>query len=150
MASSTAERKAGASSKRPSLRLRPLAFTAFAMTIVLGAVALAFYLVNLAAEHVFLDRERDSALAERQILAEAAATEGVRGLTWRMERRARLGAPEAHYGVFDAAGRRVGGDLLTPPAPQAIGDWSEIHSRTSAGPITLNAASRSEEHTSAL
>jgi signal transduction histidine kinase len=125
--------------KRPSLRLRPLAFTAFAMITVLGAVAVAFYLVNLAAEDVFLDRERDAALAERQILTEAFALEGVHGLAARMERRSRLAAPEAHYAVFDVAGRHVGGDLLTPPTPPPTGDWSKVRSRTPAGPITLYA-----------
>ncbi|MDB5418514.1 MAG: sensor histidine kinase [Phenylobacterium sp.] len=124
--------------KAPPLRLRPLAFTAFAMITVLGAVAVAFYLVNLAAEDVFLHRERDAALAERQILMEAFALEGVHGLAVRMERRSRLAAPEAHYAVFDAAGRHMGGDLLTPPTPPPTGDWSKVRSRTEAGPITLN------------
>ena len=124
---------------RPSLRLRPLAFTAFAMTTVLGAVAVAFYLVNLAAEDVFLDRERNDAQAERLILKEAFQLEGVEGLARRMERRSRLAAPESHYAVFDRAGRHVGGDLLTPPNSVAEGGWIKIRSRTDAGPITLNA-----------
>jgi signal transduction histidine kinase len=124
---------------RSPLRLRPLAFTAFAMITVLGAVAFAFYLVNLAAEDVFLDRERDATLAERQILTDAFQLEGPRGLATRMERRSRLAAPEAHYAVFDAAGRHVGGDLLTPPTPLPVGDWSKVRSRTRAGPIVLNA-----------
>jgi hypothetical protein len=108
------------------------------MTAVLGAVAFAFYLVNLSAEDVFLDRERDTAFAERQILTEVFALEGARGLVSRMERRSRLAAPEAHYGLFDAAGRRIGGDLLTPP-PLPVGDWSKLRSRTRAGPIALYA-----------
>jgi signal transduction histidine kinase len=109
------------------------------MITVLGAVFVAFYLVDLTAEDVFLDRERDAAFAERQILTEAFAEEGLRGLAIRMERRARLAAPEAHYGTFDAAGRRVGGDLLTPPTPLVVDAWTQVRSRTSAGPITLNA-----------
>ena len=124
---------------RSPLRLRPLAFTAFAMITVLGAVAFAFYLVNLAAENVFLDRERDAAQAERQILTEAFELEGLPGLSTRMERRSRLAAPEAHYAVFDPAGRRVGGDLLAPPTPLPVDDWSKVRSRTRAGPIVLNA-----------
>ncbi|HXA40533.1 MAG TPA: HAMP domain-containing sensor histidine kinase [Phenylobacterium sp.] len=128
-----------AGSLRPSLRLRPLAFTAFAMTTVLGAVALAFYLVNLSAEDVFLDRERDAAVAEGQILAEAFAVEGAPGLVKRMERRTRLAAPESHYALFDPAGRRIGGDLLAAPTPLPLGDWVKVSSRTRAGPITLNA-----------
>jgi signal transduction histidine kinase len=136
---SSIPRGEGEARPRSSLRLRPLAFTAFAMTMVLGAVALAFYTVNLAAERVFLDRERDSALSERQILMDAFAREGPPSLASRMERRLRLAAPEAHYAVFDARGRHLSGDLLT--APPATGDWTEIHSRTQAGPITLNATS---------
>jgi signal transduction histidine kinase len=124
---------------KPPLRLRPLAFTAFAMITVLGAVAFAFYLVNLSAEDVFIDRERNAVLAERQILTEAFALEGVQGLATRMERRSRLAAPEAHYALFDAAGRRIGGDLLAPPTPTPIGDWRKVRSRTQAGPIALNA-----------
>ena len=121
------------------LRLRPLAFTAFAMITVLGAVAVAFYLVNLAAEDVFLGRERNAALAERQILTDAFAIEGAQGLVSRMERRSRLAAPEAHYALFDAAGRRIGGDLLAAPTPMPLGDWRKVRSRTRAGPIALSA-----------
>ncbi|HEX4709398.1 HAMP domain-containing sensor histidine kinase [Phenylobacterium sp.] len=123
----------------PSLRLRPLAFTAFAMITVLGAVAFAFYVVNLSAEAVFLDRERDEALAERQILTAAFDLEGLTGLTARMDRRARLGAREAHYGVFDAGGRHVRGDLVTIPTPLPSDGWSEVRSLTQAGPIAFRA-----------
>ncbi|MDB5430024.1 MAG: hypothetical protein JWP35_1140 [Caulobacter sp.] len=125
---------------QPSLRLRPLAFTAFAMITVLGAVVVAFFLVNLSAEKVFLDRERNDALSERQILTEVFTQEGLRGLAQRMERRSRLAAPEAHYAVFDPGGRHVGGDLLTPPAPLVEGGWTQVRSRTAAGPIALNAS----------
>ena len=59
------------------MRLRPLAFIAFAMFTVIGAVAVAFYVVNLSAESIFLDRERNDALAERMILREAYDQEGL-------------------------------------------------------------------------
>ena len=127
---------------RKPLRLRPLAFTAFAMITVVGAVALAFYLIDVGAEDVFLDRERDTALAERQILTEAFELEGMKGLTTRMARRARLAAPEAHYGVFDSAGRPLGGDLLSPPSPLPVGDWRKVRSRTAAGPMALYATAQ--------
>ena len=120
-----------------SLRLRPLAFTAFAMIIVVGAVALAFYLINLTAEDVFMDRERDAAFSERQILTEVFDLEGMKGLITRMERRTRLAAPEAHYAVLDASGRRIGGDLLSLPSPLPIDGWGQVRSRTAAGPLTL-------------
>jgi len=135
-----------AGSRRGSLhrpvRLRPLLFTAFAMITVVGAVALAFYLINVAAEDVFMDRERDTALAERQILTEAFALEGMNGLITRMERRERLAAPEAHYAVFDASGRRLGGDLLSPPSPPPTADWTNVRSRTASGPLTLYATAQ--------
>ena len=125
------------SQRRPPLRLRPLAFTAFAMVIVVGAVALAFYLINRAAEDVFMDRERDAAFSERQILTEVFNLEGIKGLTSRMERRTRLAAPEAHYAVLDASGRHIGGDLLSLPSRLPIGGWEEARSRTAAGPLSL-------------
>ena len=50
------------------LRLRPLAFTAFAMITVVGAVALAFYLINVGAEDVFMGRERRSIRAVRPLM----------------------------------------------------------------------------------
>jgi hypothetical protein len=56
-----------------------------------------------------------------------------------MERRSRLAAPEAHYGVFDTRGEQIGGDLLTLPSPGPTGEWRKVRSRTTAGPITLNA-----------
>lgn len=125
--------------KRPPLRLRPLAFIAFAMITVLGAVAFAFYLVDRSAEKVFLDRERDEAVAEQKILVDAFAREGPLGLAERIQRRARLAAPEEHYAVFDAAGRRISGDLLTPPVRLPLNGWSEVRSQTRAGPIVLRA-----------
>jgi signal transduction histidine kinase len=137
--SSTADARRGRTALKSSLRLRPLLFTAFAMITILGAVALAFYLVNLSAEDVFLHRERDAAVAERQILFEAYELEGARGIASRMERRARLAAPESHYAVFDAAGRHMGGDLLTVPSPPPTSGWSKVQSHTRAGKITLNA-----------
>jgi signal transduction histidine kinase len=128
-----------ARSARWPLRLRPLAFMVLAMITVLGAVVVAFYLVNLSAQGVYLDRERNDALAERQMLREAFALEGLQGLVRRMERRARLAAPEAHYGLFDRAGRHIGGDLLSPPTPLQEGGWTEVRSRTRAGPVALRA-----------
>jgi signal transduction histidine kinase len=119
------------------LRLRPLAFTAFAMVTVVGAVALAFYLVDHGAEEVFMRRERDAAFSERQILTEVFDLEGMKGLTSRMERRTRLAAPEAHYALLDASGRHIGGDLLSLPSRLPIGGWEEARSRTAAGPLAL-------------
>jgi signal transduction histidine kinase len=121
------------------LRLRPLMFTAFAMMTVLGAMAFAFYLVSLSAEDVFLDRERDEALAERQILNEAYGNEGRQGLVVRMERRSRLAAREEHYALFDPAGRHLGGDLLSPPRGLADGGWGRIKAQTRTGRIVLYA-----------
>jgi signal transduction histidine kinase len=109
------------------------------MITVLGAVAIAFYMVNLAGEHVFLDRERDVALAEQRILTEVFSAEGAQGLVMRMEVRSRMGAAEAHYGLFGADGRRLGGDLLAPPAPPPLGGWTQVRSRTEAGQITFYA-----------
>ena len=123
---------------RGVLRLRPLLFTAFATTIVAGAVAIAFYLINLSAERVFLDRERNDAIAEREILVEVYRQAGHRGIMQRMDRRVRLASPEAHYGLFDARGRPLGGDLLTLPAPLPGGGWTAVRSSTSSGPIKLN------------
>ncbi|MDB5447059.1 MAG: sensor histidine kinase, partial [Phenylobacterium sp.] len=139
MAPATADSGMTSRWRRSPLRLRPLAFTLFAMITVLGAVAFAFYLVDLSAEDVFLDREHDSAMAERQILREAYRLEGIPGLVTRMERRARLAAPEQHYALFDPAGRHLGGDLLTPPNPSPDGGWRKARSLTHKGPIALYA-----------
>jgi signal transduction histidine kinase len=125
-------------SKGPALRLRPLAFTVFAMVAVLGSVAGAFHMVELSAERVFLDRERDDALSQRQIFREAFAQEGGGGLALRMERLTRLAPPDAHYGLFDRDGRRVAGDLLGRPSPLAEGGWVEARSQTREGPVDLH------------
>ena len=147
MSSRTLEREGVEEGERSSMgrprirrgpRLRPLIFTVVATTTVVGAVAIAFSLVNLSAERVFLDRERDDAFAERQIIVEAYAVEGHRGIMARMERRARLAAPEEHYGLFDAGGQRLSGDLLTPPVPAPGDGWTRASSSTSDGPIQLH------------
>ena len=130
---------AGLGSRWPTLRLRPLAFSAFAMLTVLGAVGCAFYLVNLSAELIFLEREQDEALAERQILTEAYDLEGLSGLLVRLDRRMRLAAREEHYGLYDPAGRHLGGDLLAPPRMLPGGAWGRVRSRTRNGRIVLYA-----------
>jgi signal transduction histidine kinase len=109
------------------------------MVTVLGAVAVAFYLVDLSAETVFLEREQDEALAERQILTEAYDLEGIHGLLVRMERRSRLAAREEHYGLFDSTGRRLGGDLLNEPRVFPQGEWGRVRARTRTGRIVLDA-----------
>ncbi|MDB5445256.1 MAG: hypothetical protein JWQ97_573, partial [Phenylobacterium sp.] len=50
----------------------------------------------------------------------------------------RLAAPAAHYGLFDRSGRRIGGDLLIPPAPVVEGGWTNVRSRTRDGPLELH------------
>lgn len=120
------------------MRLRPRAFIAFAMITVIGAVAIAFYVVNLSAERIFLARERNDALAERMILREAYDQEGLPGLYRRIERRSRLGSPDAYYAVFDPSGRPIAGDLLELPKPLVHDAWSVIHSRTRRGPLKLH------------
>jgi signal transduction histidine kinase len=122
------------------MRLRPLAFTAFAMVTVFGAVAIAFFVVNLSAESIFLDRERNDAVAERMILREAYNQEGFPGLYRRIERRTRLGSPDAKYAVFDSMGRPLAGDLLELPKPLVLDAWSVMRSRTKEGPIQLHAS----------
>ena len=120
------------------MRLRPLAFTAFAMVTVIGAVAIAFYVVNLSAESIFLDRERNEAIAESGILREAYDQEGRKGLVLRVERRSRLGSPDAHYGVFDSNGRYIVGDLQELPKPLVHETWSRAEARTKEGPVRLH------------
>jgi signal transduction histidine kinase len=110
------------------------------MVTVIGAVAIAFYVVTLSAESIFLDRERNDALAEHMILREAFNEEGVPGLVRRIQRRARLGSPEAHYALFDQAGRTISGDLLERPPALAPDTWGVVQSRTRKGPVTLHAA----------
>jgi signal transduction histidine kinase len=109
------------------------------MITVLGAVAIAFYMVNMAGEHEFLNRERDVALAEQRILTEVFNSEGPQGLVLRMEVRSRVAAAEAHYGLFDTNGRHLGGDLLAPPVHPPLGGWTQVRSRTAAGPIVFYA-----------
>jgi signal transduction histidine kinase len=110
------------------------------MVTVIGAVSVAFYVVNLSAERIFLDRERNDAIAERMILREAYDQEGIPGLHRRVERRSRLGSPDAHYAVFDPTGRPIAGDLLEPPKPLILDEWRVMRGRTKKGPIELHAA----------
>src|SRR5258706_9161290 len=125
--------------RKPTMRLRPLAFTASAMVAVIGAVAVAFYVFNLSAESIFLDRERNDAVAERQILREAFERERLPGMVLRINRRGRLHPPEAHYGAFDLSGRHIAGDLLELPKPLVQDAWSVIQSRTKEGSVQLHA-----------
>jgi signal transduction histidine kinase len=126
----------------PSLRaprLRPVAFMAFAMMVVLSAVVTAFLIVDLSGEHVFRDRERRDSLTEMVWLKDVYRREGLAELPRHVERRVRQGWTGQIYGFFDPAGRPLAGNLLALPQGLTPGAWRRLSARSATGAVELDA-----------
>jgi signal transduction histidine kinase len=131
--------RTGKSSRRAP-RLRPIAFMAFAMMVVLGAVVTAFLIVDLSAEGVFRERERSDSLTEMAWLKDVYRREGAAELPRHVERRLLQGWTGQIYGYFDPSGRPLAGNLQALPQGLSPGAWRHVAARSAVGAVELDAA----------
>lgn len=120
-------------------RLRPVAFMVLAMTVVLGAVVTALFIVDLSAEGVFRQRERSDSLTEMVWLKDVYRREGLAEIPRHVERRMRQGWTGQIYGFFDPSGRPLAGNLLALPQGLSPGAWRRVAARSAAGAVELDA-----------
>jgi signal transduction histidine kinase len=120
-------------------RLRPVAFMVLAMTVVLGAVVTAFFIVDLSAARVFRERERSDSLTEMAWLVDVDRREGLAELPRHVARRTRQGWKGQIYGFFDPAGRPLAGNLLALPPGLSPHAWRHVTAKSAAGAVDLDA-----------
>ena len=92
-------------------RLAPQAFLLFAVALVLLASAVALVMVYGSGQRIISAREMAQAEAERDLLLEIANEEGRDQAAAAVERRSRFAVAGERYGLFDAAGKALAGDL---------------------------------------
>ncbi len=91
--------------------LVPSSFLIFAALLVLGASAVALVVVYSTGERIILERERAEALAERDLLEEVFQEQGLKALIAGVARRSRYAAEGERYGLFNARGAALAGDM---------------------------------------
>lgn len=109
--------------RRPGAGLRPQTFVAFAVLLVLAASAVALVMVYGVGERIIAEGERRQAYAERDLLEEVALEEGADSAASAVARRARFSSAGERYGLFDAQGRAVAGDLVRFEPGFRAADW---------------------------
>jgi len=91
--------------------LVPSSFLIFAALLVLGASAVALVVVYRTGERIIMERERAEALAERDLLEEVFQEQGMKALISGVARRSRYATEGERYGLFNARGAPLAGDM---------------------------------------
>lgn len=107
-------------------RLAPAWFLFFAIVLVVSASAAALFLVSQTGERIITERERAQVLADRDLLTEVYQEQGRATLSTSVARRSRFAAEGERYGLFDAAGAPLAGDILGFDAPFREIDWKIV------------------------
>ncbi len=123
--------------RRSWVVLAPSSFLVFAVLLVLSASAAALVVVYRTGERIILERERAEALAERDLLEEVYQEQGFKTLIASVARRSRYATEGERYGLFNARGAALAGDMpsFTPSFRDA--DWRRLRYAAPA-PTTLH------------
>jgi signal transduction histidine kinase len=101
-------------------------FLVFAAILVLSASTVALVVVYRTGERIILDRERAEALAERDLLEEIDQEQGEKALISSVARRSRYAAEGERYGLFNARGAPLAGDMNTFSPAFLDADWKRV------------------------
>jgi signal transduction histidine kinase len=117
--------------------LVPSSFLLFAVLLVLGSSAVALVVVYRTGERIIEERERAEALAERDLLEEVFQEQGLKALIAGVARRSRYATEGERYGLYNARGAALAGDMrFFSPAFRAA-SWREVKYLLPA-PVTLH------------
>ena len=114
-------------------RLSPQTFVAFAALLVLAASAVALVMVYGVGQRIIIEGERRQAYAERDLLEEVALEEGADSAASAVARRARFSTGGERYGLFDARGHAIAGDLTRYEPGFRAADWRLVRLDRGAG-----------------
>ena len=117
--------------------LAPSSFLIFAVLLVLCASAVALVVVYTTGERIILERERAEALAERDLLEEVFQEQGLKALISSVARRSRYATEGERYGLFNARGAALAGDMPVFVQPFREADWRRVR-YGAPGPTTLH------------
>ena len=107
-------------------RLTPSSFLLFVAMLAVAASAAALIVVYRTGEAIISDRERAEALAERDLLEQVDAEQGLDNLAAGVTRRALFATAGQHFGLFDANGQALAGDLTTFLPVFRNADWKVV------------------------
>jgi signal transduction histidine kinase len=122
---------------RRAFGLAPTSVLAFAVVLVLCASAAALVVVYRAGERIILERERSEALAERDLLEEIFQEQGEKSLISSVARRTRFANEGERYGLFNARGAPLAGDIVVFSPAFLDADWKRVRLNRPA-PATLH------------
>jgi signal transduction histidine kinase len=97
-----------------------------AAVLVLFASAVALVVVYRTGERIILGRERAEALAERDLLEELYQEQGLKALISSVARRSRYATQGERYGLFNARGAPLAGDMNTFSRAFLDADWRKV------------------------
>ncbi len=106
--------------------LVPSSFLLFAALLVLGASAVALVVVYRTGERIIEQRERAQALAERDLLEEVFQEQGLKALIAGVARRSRYATGGERYGLFNARGAPLAGDMPVFSPAFRDADWRRV------------------------
>jgi signal transduction histidine kinase len=117
--------------------LAPSSFLTFAVILVLSASAVALVVVYRTGERIILERERAEALAERDLLEEVFQEQGMKALISGVARRSRYATGGERYGLFNARGAALAGDMQGFSQAFKDANWRRVRYPTPS-PTTLH------------
>ena len=124
---------------RRAFGLAPSSVLAFAVVLVLCASAAALVVVYRAGERIILERERSEALAERDLLEEIFQEQGLKSLISSVARRTRFANEGERYGLFNARGAPMAGDIVVFSSTFLDADWKRVRlSRPALATLHVN------------
>jgi signal transduction histidine kinase len=117
--------------------LAPSSLLLFAAVLVLGSSAVALVVVYRTGERIIEERERAEALAERDLLEEVFQEQGLKALIAGVARRSRYATEGERYGLFNARGAALAGDMRVFASTFADANWRRLRYPT-PGASTLH------------
>jgi hypothetical protein len=117
--------------------LAPSSLLIFAAILVLGASAVALVVVYRTGERIILERERAEALAERDLLEEVFQEQGLKALISGVARRSRYATEGERYGLFNARGAPLAGDMRAFAPDFKDANWRRLR-YAAPSPVTLH------------
>ncbi len=118
--------------------LAPSSFLVFAAFLVLASSAVALVVVYRTGERIIMERERAEALAERDLLEEVFQEQGLKALISGVARRSRYAAEGERYGLFNARGAPLAGDMHSFPPAFRDASWRRIRYLAETSTTTLH------------
>ncbi len=107
-------------------RLTPSSFLLFVAVLAVAASAAALIVVYRTGGGIISDQERAEALAERDLLEQVDVEQGLDTLAAGVTRRALFATAGEHFGLFDAHGQALAGDLTTFNPEFRNADWKVV------------------------